>query len=440
MTMTSRERFAAMLNHKAPDRMPVYPLVNSISRQSLGITYEEWTKDINKCAEAIIRTTDELELDCLCTLVDLSVEAADFGQELLYFTDKAACPDPAHRVVPTEGDYDKIPRIDPAKGKRMSEHVELCRKLVKARGKDKPVVAFVFGPLGIVSMLRGQQEMFMDLYTAPDEVKKGVEIVSDVLCDWIDQLCATGIDAVMFDTLYASRSIMSAEMWDEFEGVYMTRIAERVRSHGCAVMIHNCGQGAYFDEQYERMKPVLFSFAHPPQGCADMKEAVEKYADKMILMGTIDPGWFMTATPETLKARVEEELAVFGPSKRYVLSTGCESPVCLPPPDGGYGEGVPLQIKAGYPHPALRPRFPRTRGQSFPERGRAAEGPVSLSRARQRPAPSSKNGAGRPFPAFPPPMPRLYRYFSCPALPPPRSRLRIAHDAPQAAPRLAPSG
>ena len=134
MTMTSRERFAAMLNHKTPDRMPVYPLVNSISRQSLGITYEEWTKDINKCAEAIIRTTDELELDCLCTLVDLSVEAADFGQELLYFTDKAACPDPAHRVVPTEGDYDKIPRIDPAKGKRMSEHVKLCRKLVKARG------------------------------------------------------------------------------------------------------------------------------------------------------------------------------------------------------------------------------------------------------------------------------------------------------------------
>ena len=329
MTMTSRERFAAMLNHKTPDRMPVYPLVNSISRQSLGITYEEWTKDINKCAEAIIRTTDELELDCLGTLVDLSVEAADFGQELLYFKDKAACPDPAQRVVPTEGDYDKIPRIDPAKGKRMSEHVELCRKLVEARGKDKPVVAFVFGPLGIVSMLRGQQEMFMDLYTAPDEVKKGVEIVSDVLCDWIDQLCATGIDAVMFDTLYASRSIMSAEMWDEFEGVYMTRIAERVRSHGCAVMIHNCGQGAYFDEQYERMKPVLFSFAHPPQGCADMKEAVEKYADKMILMGTIDPGWFMTATPETLKARVEEELAVFGPSKRYVLSTGCEYPACL---------------------------------------------------------------------------------------------------------------
>lgn len=102
-----------MLNHNAPDRMPVYPLVNSISRQSLGITYEEWTKDINKCAEAIIRTTDELELDCLCTLVDLSVEAADFGQELLYFTDKAACLIPRTASSPPRGITTRSPASIP---------------------------------------------------------------------------------------------------------------------------------------------------------------------------------------------------------------------------------------------------------------------------------------------------------------------------------------
>lgn len=207
--------------------------------------------------------------------------------------------------------------------------MKLCRKLVKARDKDKPVAAFVFGPLDIVNMFRGQQEIFMDLHTALDEVKKGVEIISDVLCDWINQPCATGIDAMMFDMLYAFRSVMNAEMRDEFESVYVTRIAGRVRSHGYAVMIHNRGQGAYFDKQYERMKPVLLFFAHPPQGCADMKEAVEKYADKMILMSTIDLGWFMTVTPETLKACVEEEPVVFGPSERHVLLTGYEYPACL---------------------------------------------------------------------------------------------------------------
>ncbi len=329
MSMTPRERITAMLQKKPIDRVPVYPLINSISRQALGITYEEWSKDVDKCAEAIIKTTRELDLDCVTTLVDLSVEAADFGQPLLYFDDKAACPDHSFRVVATENDYDKIPRIDLSKAKRMGEHVELCEKLVKELGKDIPIVAFVFGPLGIVSMLRGQEEMFMDLYTAPEEVKKGVEIVTDVLCEWIDQLCATGVDAVMFDTLYASRSIMSVEMWQEFEGDYMPRLADRVRANGCMVMVHNCGQGAYFDEQYESMKPVLFSFNHPPKGCATMQECADKYADKMILAGTIDPGWFMSADLDMLEARVKEELDIFAPTQRFVLSTGCEFPACL---------------------------------------------------------------------------------------------------------------
>ena len=98
-----------------------------------------------------------------------------------------------------------------------------------------------------------------------------------------------------------------------------------------------------------------------------MKEAVEKYADKMILMGTIDPGWFMTATPETLKARVEEELAVFGPSKRYVLSTGCEYPACLdfafPARWWIWRRRTPTN-KGGLSHPALRPRFPEPAGRA----------------------------------------------------------------------------
>ncbi len=329
MSMTARERITAMLNKQPIDRVPVYPLINSVSRLATGIDYEEWTKDVHKCAESIIKTTRELDLDCACTLVDLSVEAADFGQPLLYFSDKAACPDHHTRVVPTEDDYGNVKKIDLKNATRMQEHVELCEILVKEIGADVPVVAFVFGPLGIVSMLRGQEDMFMELYTAPDGVLEAVEVVTQVLEEWIDQLCATGIDAVMFDTLYASKSIMSIDMWQQFEGDFMVRLADRVRANGKLVMLHNCGQGAYFDEQYEAMKPVLVSFNHIPNGCSSFEEAVEKYADKFILTGTIDPGWFMTADLDTLEQRVKEELDIFAPSQRFVLSTGCEYPACL---------------------------------------------------------------------------------------------------------------
>lgn len=75
--MNSKERVTLALQHKEADHVPVYPLINSVSRKALGISYEEWTKDVNKCAEAIIKTTEEVGRDCISTLVDLSVEAAD---------------------------------------------------------------------------------------------------------------------------------------------------------------------------------------------------------------------------------------------------------------------------------------------------------------------------------------------------------------------------
>ncbi len=53
-------------------------------------------------------------------------------------------------------DYHNLPQIEPRKTPRMSEHIKLCRTLVEKKGDTVPIVAFVFGPLGILSMLRGQ--------------------------------------------------------------------------------------------------------------------------------------------------------------------------------------------------------------------------------------------------------------------------------------------
>jgi uroporphyrinogen decarboxylase len=121
-------------------------------------------------------------------------------------------------------------------------------------------VAFVFGPLGVLSMLRNQQDMFMDIYDDPDAVKEAARQVNETLKEYVAALCDLGVDAVMFDTLFASGTIMRKEMWVEFEGGLMKELAEVVREHGSQVMIHNCGQRIYFDVQIEAMKPTAISF------------------------------------------------------------------------------------------------------------------------------------------------------------------------------------
>ena len=327
--MNSIERMTLTLQHKEADRVPVYPLINSVSRKALGISYEEWTKDIDKCAEAIIRTTDEIGVDAMCTLVDLSIETEAWGQELIYFEDKAACPNPNNHRIQDEEGYLTLPRVELKDAKRLMEHVELARKLYEARGHEKPVIGFVLGPLAILGNLRGMEDLFVDMLTEPEYVKKALETITYTVKQFVSELIDAGCCAIMFDTLFAAQSIMSKEMWDEFEGPFAQELAEVVREKGAMVMIHNCGAGVYFDVQYKRMQPVLFSYNLIPDDCKDMKDIKEKYGDKMTLMGHIDPAWLYNSTEEELRKLCREQIDTYKKDGGFVLATGCEYPAPL---------------------------------------------------------------------------------------------------------------
>ncbi len=334
--MNSLERVSLILQHKEADRVPVYPLINSISRKYTGISYAQWARDAEKCAESIIKATDDIDVDCICSLVDLSVEAADFGQEIEYPEDAAARPSHSNWLIKTAEEYSKIEPVNPRKTPRMSGHIKLCDILVKARGKEKPVVAFVFGPLGVLSMMRGQQDLFMDLYDEPDRVKSALEAVNETLLEYVRALIETGVHAVMFDTLFASQSIMSKSMWDEFEGIYVEELAQYVHGQGRMVMIHNCGTGIYFDAQIKRMKPEAISFLHIPDDCSSFAEAKEKYGNVTTLIGHIPPEWLITATKEEIEEECRKEIEMHKKGGGFILATGCEFPSVLGPEKAKY--------------------------------------------------------------------------------------------------------
>lgn len=324
--MNSRERMTLTLQHKQADCVPVYPLINSVSRNIMGYNYEEWTKDTDKCAESIIKATDMLDVDCICTLVDLSVEAADWGMDMIYYDDQAASPDNKERFLSSENDYDTLASINPRETPRMSEHIKLAKKLVDARGETKPVVAFVFGPLGILGMLRGHDSMFMDLIMYPEKVHHALRVITDVLKEYCTALMETGVDAIMFDTLFSSKTIMRKEMWDTFEGPYMEELAKLIHDNDKMVMIHNCGAGIYFDVQIKRMHPELISFLYLPDDCESMEELKSKYGHQTTLMGHVDPGDLIVMCKEDLEKQCKEQIDVYKKDGGFVLATGCEYP------------------------------------------------------------------------------------------------------------------
>ena len=136
--MNSLERVAATLNFQEPDRVPVYPLLNGISRRLVNASYKDWALDAKVCAQAYIAVTEKYGLDVICTLTDLSVEAADFGATLIFPEKEAAHPDYSQPYIFAPEEYTKVQPIDPRRGKRMSTHIELCQRLVDAKGRRSP--------------------------------------------------------------------------------------------------------------------------------------------------------------------------------------------------------------------------------------------------------------------------------------------------------------
>ncbi len=324
--MNSMQRVLTAMQHKEADRVPVYPILSGVTRKLIGASYPEWSTDADVCAKAFLKSAEEFDIDCIVTLIDLSVECDAWGQKIIFPEDEAAHPDYSDTVVQDIEEYEKIKKVDWRTSKRMQMHVDVCKKLVAEKKGELPIIAFVFGPLGVLSMMRGQQDMYMDLYDDPEAVQAAVGEVAETLKEYVAAICETGVDGVMFDTLFASGSIMSKDMWMEMEGEPMREIAEVVRAHGCQMMVHNCGQKPYFDVQIEMMQPSAFSFLYPPADCDSFAECKEKYGKDMLLIGCVTPANAVIGTDEEWDQQCRDQIDAMAKGGGFMLATGCEYP------------------------------------------------------------------------------------------------------------------
>ena len=324
--MNSMERVVTALKHKEPDRVPVYPVLGGCTRSYVGATYEEWATNADICAEAFLKCREDLDLDCIVTLIDLSVECTAWGQELIFPENEAAHPNYKNCVVKEPEDYEKIKKVDYRTCERMMMHIDVCKKIVEKANGEFPVVAFVFGPLGTLSMLRNQAELYVDCIEEPEAVHEAARQINETLKEYSAALMETGIQGIMFDTLFSSGTIMGKEMWDELEGDLVQELAELVHGMGGLVMIHNCGGNIYFDAQIARMYPDAISFLYPPQDCEDFVECKKKYGNQTTLIGCVAPTTAALGTDEEWEKECKKNIDEMAAGGGFILATGCEYP------------------------------------------------------------------------------------------------------------------
>ncbi|ACN14528.1 HemE [Desulforapulum autotrophicum HRM2] len=324
--MSSMERVLATISGEETDRVPVCSLAVGVTRMTGGYSFPEFSMDSEAAAESMILANRLIGDDIILCFTDLSVEAADFGQKIIYPNHTTAYPDYGDMLIKGPEDYERLEIFSADQGQRMGTFLDLCDKLVTRLGSEVPILGFVYGPLGVLGMLRGMENLYLDLLEYPEKVKVALETITEVLVDFVRCQFRRGVAGVCIDTLPASRSGVSPRIWEEFEGIYAKKIRDEIVAHGVLNAHHGCGFSPYFREVRKWLDPAVLSFAEVPEGCKDMAEAKEEYGHDAILMGYVPTGLLYTGTPSDVIEESLHEIDTLGRNGNFILAPTCEFP------------------------------------------------------------------------------------------------------------------
>lgn len=326
--LTSLERVGLTLQRKEVDRIPAIPLVCGASYRVLGTRYDKWSQDAEIATQSLIAAQELIGQDAFLLLVDLSVEAADFGQKLVFPKFSTAFPDFNNQYIKTSNEYEKIKNINPRETKRMKQVIDIIKGLSKEKGNEVAIMGFIYGPLGVLSQIRGHKDLFIDLIKHPEEVLAAVDVITDVLVEYAIAQVEAGAHAVCVDPLYSSGTVLRNTTWEKFEGPYLKRITDAIRTAGAAVAIHNCGGGVYFEEVIKWADPVAISVAYPAHGAQNWEEHAKTWGDKVITIGYSDPAETgLVFTADEVLEDCKNQIELFKKHNAgFILSTGCEFP------------------------------------------------------------------------------------------------------------------
>ena len=234
--MTSRQRIAAALQHREPDRTPVfeYVLLSPLADRLLGRTYAAdsggWAAALSACGweEAVRRrAVDQLELALL------------LGHDMMYVVPNPRPPAARHKPVPrphTDAD-DPVERLRRRNDRAAAASpppddgllvYHLLKEEMLRRGVDLPLLAPAYAH-GVWT----DTDLMETMLLAPDVARRHFDLASQRTLTLIDRYVALGIDQIgVGGDFSGTRPLISPAAYREFIVPEVRRLARHVHAAG----------------------------------------------------------------------------------------------------------------------------------------------------------------------------------------------------------------
>lgn len=310
------QRTMDFLEGRSVDRPPFHPILMRFAAKYCGINYRDFCLNhLDKCS-ANLRCARDFSTDWVNVMSDPWAEASSFGTRVSYPLNS----------LPTVDEWliREIKDIKMIKPLRVNHHARLVSRIEEIKyyrehaGDSQFICGWVEGPLAEYCDLRNVSEAFIDFFEHPEELKKGLELVTESTMSFLEAQVKAGAHCIGIGD--AVCSLISPDLYLEYVFPLEKALVDHAHYLGAKVKLHICGNTTAILPDMIRTGADLIDIDHLVE---DIEFVIPLLSGHQVVSGNSDPvSVVQNGTADQLAASVESCFVRTG--GRGVVSAGCE--------------------------------------------------------------------------------------------------------------------
>ncbi len=326
-TPTAFQRVMAAIELKEPDRVPVVPMVTYTTAQLIGIQFSEALYSAEKMANALVAGYKSAGYDGIYVGWESSFNLMAEAMGCKLQIQPNNIPFVKDQQIKEQSDLDKIKVADPEQDGRLPLHLKAINLVKEKIGENVPIFKYVPGPLTLTSILRGQDQLLMDLVRNPKLVYDILKPATESSKRFAVATVEHGTDIVVVADPIASSTLISPKTFDQFALSPIKEVLKAISEVGGIPSLHICGKTSPILERMVDAGTRIIELDYQ----VDLAFAKNKVGKKVCIEGNIDPvSVLLNGKPNDVKREARECLKKAAKGGGFMLSSGCEVPLNAP--------------------------------------------------------------------------------------------------------------
>jgi uroporphyrinogen decarboxylase len=351
--MTSRERMQAVMSGRLPDRVPFFPTIY-IDHACLACNrrFEDALIDPTLGNEVMLKAALRYQTDVVRFLMDprdswFAEKAVEEKNGMLIQRDRASGREEGVFDVAGGGVF--VPHEKPVPVKTVSEAraipvttakeyrdqgclKNLARHVEEAHRQGLFTVGMCAGQTlnFMVDKMGGAEPALLSFYDEPELARTLIEKAVAISIEASRAFVSAGVDCIYIGDSYASGSVISAELYEQFCAPAYREMAAEIHRLGVFCYKHCCGNYNPLLDGLVTVGVDAMDGIDPTSGMS-VRHTKERIGDRLTLMGGISCLTLLRGTPEQVYAEARQCVEDGKPGGRYVLGSACAVPRHAPP-------------------------------------------------------------------------------------------------------------